>query len=115
MGQMERGNNTSIASSQSSLTIKTANQTTSIMTVLTPKAGDSFPTGAGHKPSATFSGAGSVVARVPGTLTGSDKTEEARNPTPGWAMSWGQLLWEKWRWGAVIALAVLVSRFSSST
>jgi len=85
------------------------------MTVLAPKAGDSFPTGAGHKPSTTFSAAGSVVARVPGTLTGSDKTEEARNPTTGWAMSWGQLLWEKWRWGAVIALAVLVSRFSSST
>ena len=119
MGQVERGNNTSIASPspQSSLTITTANQTTtaSIMTVLAPKAGDSFPTGAGHKPSATFSAAGSVVARVPGTSTGGDKTEEARNPTTGWAMSWGQLLWEKWRWGAVIALAVLVSRFSSST
>ncbi|KAJ3728184.1 UBC-like protein [Lentinula guzmanii] len=30
------------------------------------------------------------------------------------AMSWGQILWEKWRWGVLIALAVVVSRLSSA-
>lgn len=30
------------------------------------------------------------------------------------AMSWGQVLWEKWRWGVLIALAVVVSRLSSA-
>jgi len=119
MAQMERGNNTPIASPSSQLS-QTARATTTInqmttaltMTALAPNAGDSFPTGAQHKSSATFS---ATVARAPGAPTGNDKTEETRNATTAWAMSWGQLLWEKWRWGAVIALAVLVSRFSSST
>ncbi|KAJ3972051.1 UBC-like protein [Lentinula raphanica] len=31
------------------------------------------------------------------------------------ALSWGQILWEKWRWGALIALAVIVSRLSSAS
>lgn len=119
MAQMERGNNTPIASpssqlSQTTRATTTINQMTTAltMTALAPNAGDSFPTGAQHKSSATFS---ATVARAPGAPTGNDKTEETRNATTGWAMSWGQLLWEKWRWGAVIALAVLVSRFSSST
>lgn len=30
------------------------------------------------------------------------------------ALGWRNLIWEKWRWGAVIAIAVLVSRLSSS-
>lgn len=32
----------------------------------------------------------------------------------GWAAGWRQIIWEKWRWGVLIALAVLVSRFSSN-
>ncbi|KII87129.1 hypothetical protein PLICRDRAFT_42784 [Plicaturopsis crispa FD-325 SS-3] len=32
-------------------------------------------------------------------------------PEPGWAAA----IWEKWRWGVFIALALLVSRMSSST
>lgn len=44
-----------------------------------------------------------------------DKQDDARGAaTAGWAASWSKLLWEKWRWGALIALAVLVSRISSS-
>jgi ubiquitin-conjugating enzyme E2 J2 len=31
-----------------------------------------------------------------------------------WAAGWRQMVWEKWRWGVLIALAVLVSRFSSN-
>ncbi|KAJ7155865.1 UBC-like protein [Mycena filopes] len=32
-----------------------------------------------------------------------------------WTTSLGKVLWEKWRWGLLIALAVMVSRFSSAT
>jgi ubiquitin-conjugating enzyme E2 J2 len=30
-----------------------------------------------------------------------------------WAAGWRNVIWEKWRWGALIALAVVVSRLSS--
>lgn len=29
-----------------------------------------------------------------------------------WAAGWRNVIWEKWRWGALIALAVVVSRLS---
>jgi len=32
----------------------------------------------------------------------------------GWAVTWRQIVWEKWRWGVLIALAVIVSRITSS-
>lgn len=32
-----------------------------------------------------------------------------------WAAGWRNVIWEKWRWGALIALAVVVSRLSSSS
>lgn len=37
------------------------------------------------------------------------------NAATGWAAAWRQVIWEKWRWCALIALAVMVSRFSTST
>lgn len=46
------------------------------------------------------------------SLTG--KNDEGKKPATGLAITWGRLLWEKWRWGALIALAVIVSRFSST-
>lgn len=43
------------------------------------------------------------------------RVEESRNnPPTGWPGIWGQILWEKWRWGVLIAVAVIVSRFSST-
>lgn len=45
-------------------------------------------------------------ANIPG------KPDENRT---GLAAVWGHILWEKWRWGVLIALAVIVSRFSSTT
>ena len=43
------------------------------------------------------------------------RVEESRNnPQTGWPAIWGQILWEKWRWGVLIAVAVIVSRFSST-
>jgi len=47
-----------------------------------------------------------------GPLTG--KNDDGKKPAPGLAGSWGRVIWEKWRWGVLIALAVVVSRFSSS-
>lgn len=38
----------------------------------------------------------------------------ARLPNSGTsAMSWSQVMWEKWRWGALILFAVVLSRMSS--
>ena len=36
-------------------------------------------------------------------------------PAPGWAATWRHFFYEKWRLCAFIALAVMVSRFSSRT
>ena len=33
----------------------------------------------------------------------------------GWSASWRQIIWEKWKWGLLIALAVVVSRLSASS
>lgn len=33
----------------------------------------------------------------------------------GWTASWRQIILEKWRWGVLIALAVIVSRLSASS
>jgi len=41
-------------------------------------------------------------------------TDDAATGAAGAAMSWGQILWDKWRWGVLIALAVVVSRLSSA-
>ncbi|GLB43338.1 putative UBC-like protein [Lyophyllum shimeji] len=42
------------------------------------------------------------------------KVEENRKPAASLATTWGRIVWEKWRWGVIIALAVIVSRFSTS-
>ncbi|KAJ7230359.1 UBC-like protein [Mycena pura] len=41
-------------------------------------------------------------------------TSDATGSATAWTASLGKVLWEKWRWGLLIALAVVVSRFSSS-
>jgi ubiquitin-conjugating enzyme E2 J2 len=35
------------------------------------------------------------------------------NAMAGFAGAWGRLVWDKWRWGVLIAFAVVVSRISS--
>lgn len=52
---------------------------------------------------------------APTTVAPSGKAEETRMPAASLTATWGRILWEKWRWGALIALAILVSRFSTST
>ncbi|KAL0581796.1 Ubiquitin-conjugating enzyme E2 6 [Marasmius crinis-equi] len=39
---------------------------------------------------------------------------EDKHTSANTAASWGQIMWEKWRWGLLIALAVLLSRLSSA-
>jgi len=74
------------------------------------------PTPLGPTALATRATAGKILTTTSTTPTGTsavDKRGEAQNAAV-WATSWSQLLWEKWRWGALIVLAVLVSRFSST-
>jgi ubiquitin-conjugating enzyme E2 J2 len=55
---------------------------------------------------------------VPGTSNSAPSLDaskaKATDDAAGAAMSWGQILWEKWRWGVLIAIAVVVSRLSSA-
>ncbi|KAL0953334.1 hypothetical protein HGRIS_004579 [Hohenbuehelia grisea] len=55
------------------------------------------------------------VAPTPQASNAGSSLDKPRDvtATAGWAATWGQVLWEKWRWGVLIALAVIVSRFSS--
>jgi ubiquitin-conjugating enzyme E2 J2 len=42
-------------------------------------------------------------------------TPGAGDGSRGWAANWREVVWEKWRWGVLIALAVIVSRITTST
>ncbi|KAJ7780060.1 UBC-like protein [Mycena maculata] len=59
-----------------------------------------------------------LLAHVPPTPAPASAADKAPAPVPddvaAWTTSLGKVLWEKWRWGLLIALAVLVSRFSSA-
>jgi len=41
-------------------------------------------------------------------------TTGAGDGSHGWAATWRQVVWDKWRWGVLIALAVVVSRITTS-
>lgn len=68
--------------------------------------------------SSSAASSASTGETTPGPPTGAvDKSvanpDENRNAAS--ATTWGRILWEKWRWGVLIALAVILSRFSSSS
>jgi ubiquitin-conjugating enzyme E2 J2 len=42
-------------------------------------------------------------------------TTGAGDGSRGWAATWRQVVWDKWRWGVLIALAVVVSRITTTT
>ncbi|KAH9849885.1 UBC-like protein [Lenzites betulinus] len=52
-----------------------------------------------------------AVTRTP---NGSTPLDGVNGVGQSWAASLRQMLWEKWRWGVVLALALVVSRMSSS-
>ncbi|TFK51958.1 UBC-like protein [Heliocybe sulcata] len=55
-----------------------------------------------------------VVAETPAQGLGAGEKPKGTGTGTGWAEAWRQVVWEKWRWGLLIALAVIVSRVSSS-
>jgi len=57
-----------------------------------------------------------MVAVAPLGIDTSNTLTSANKPVvpQGWSTSWRQIIWEKWRWGVLIALAVIVSRLSAS-
>ncbi|KAI0675968.1 UBC-like protein [Trametes maxima] len=68
--------------------------------------------------------ASSVPPALPLPSSANDKTVARNGSTPSldsvngvgqsWAASLRQMVWEKWRWGVVLALALVVSRMSST-
>jgi len=42
-------------------------------------------------------------------------TTGAGDGSRGWAATWRQVVWDKWRWGVLIALAVVLSRITTTT
>jgi len=42
-------------------------------------------------------------------------TTGAGDGSRGWAATWRQVVWDKWGWGVLIALAVVVSRITTTT
>ena len=58
-----------------------------------------------------------TTAVVPVGVDASNSLTPTNKPVvpQGWTASWRQMIWEKWRWGVLIALAVIVSRLSASS
>jgi len=56
-------------------------------------------------------------ARAPMAIDTSNSLTSTNKPVvpQGWSASWRKLIWEKWRWGVLIALAVIVSRLSAGS
>ncbi|KZP11125.1 UBC-like protein [Athelia psychrophila] len=75
-------------------------------------ASSSVPTSPTSTPTPVITTANSDIIRRRLPVPNRDNTK-APTPTTGWATTWRGVIWEKWRWGALIALAVVVSRFSS--
>lgn len=88
--------------------------------------------GAASNPPVQVQLTGSVTtlpAALPSGSTPVDSTAVSRTSDPkvtsgngdtnpkqvkGWSDAWRQMIWEKWRWGVILALALVVSRLSSS-
>ena len=55
-----------------------------------------------------------AVTRTPGQGAGAAAGTGTGAGAPGWAASLRQMVWDKWRWGVILALAIVVSRLSTS-
>ncbi|TRM56475.1 ubiquitin-conjugating enzyme/RWD-like protein [Schizophyllum amplum] len=71
-----------------------------------PPAAASSAVGAAGAP-----GARPAPANSAGSAAGANPPAGANAPAAGTG-SWGAVLWEKWRWGVLIVLAIMVSRIS---
>jgi len=75
----------------------------------------SFPTprvGLGTQPPVVVPKSAGVVRPRKGRAV---STTGAGDGSLGWTATWRQVVWDKWRWGVLIALAVVVSRITTST
>jgi len=102
MGEKERGLPDTPSSSESSDSVTSAS---CLPTTLTPKVV------LGVQPPGVPKTMGAARPRKGRAVS----TTGAGDGSRGWAATWRQVVWDKWRWGVVIALAVVVSRITTST
>lgn len=102
MGEKERG-----------LPDKLSSETSSMVTV-TPAAARPLPTPKTtlvvQPPVLVPKAVGAIRPRKGRAVS----TTGAGDGSRGWATNWREVVWEKWRWGVLIALAVIVSRITTS-
>ncbi|KAI6101287.1 UBC-like protein [Pisolithus croceorrhizus] len=107
MGEQERGKPDTPSTSTSQLANATLSSNQSTLVVPKPQLVLRRTPGA---PLQLAANAGPAIPEHHNPITHANKP-----PIPqGWAASWRQVIWEKWRWGVLIALAVIVSRISST-
>jgi ubiquitin-conjugating enzyme E2 J2 len=104
MGEKERG--TPDTSEPTPEPSDSSTPTARLPLILTPKVG------LGHQSQvAPPKTAGVVRPRKARAVS----TTGAGDGSRGWAATWREVVWDKWRWGVLIALAVVVSRITTST
>ena len=54
-------------------------------------------------------GNGNKAGAGAGTVNTKDTNSPAAQPAGRRALSWGQMMWEKWYWGVMIAVALAIS------
>jgi len=102
MGEKERGLPDTPSTSEPSDSVTSA---TRLPSTPTPKVG------LGTQSSVLVPKAAGVVRPRKGRAV---STTGAGDGSRGWAATWRQVVWDKWRWGVLIALAVVVSRITTS-
>src|SRR5579863_5873560 len=105
MGEKERGLPDTPSSSESSDSVTSAS---CLPTTLTPKV----MLGLGAQPPVGVPKTAGVGRPRKGRAV---STTGAGDGSRGWAANWQQVVLDKWRWGVLIALAVVVSRITTST
>lgn len=55
------------------------------------------------------------VHGAPAATPGNGASNGDPTGSSGWMAGWRQMVWDKWRWGVLIALAVIVSRITSGS
>lgn len=127
MGEKERGKpdpaqesqlqSSSIPLQASASTSSTTSSTTSIPSMLNHTAASFATQSLAPDPSSsrqtqTAAPTNNLVVRQNSNVK-EDPARQAVPPVPGWPTAWRHFIYEKWRLCAFIALAVMVSRFST--
>ncbi|KAH9839990.1 UBC-like protein [Rhodofomes roseus] len=71
------------------------------------------PPASSTTPSATPTSSTSADPNALSRPSNPNANGEAAANAPGWTDAWRQVLWQKWRWGIILVLALVVSRMSS--